>query len=226
MLFFIIGAVALLLMFAGLFIVGSPKQKKKIKVKKGDVTQVVIEGENAKLTVKRNGLVEVETDTRSFYQHWDEKRVERLFSLLKDQDYSGYSNRLRSGESGYLVTISTTDGDIVIAITDFGDVPDGLDELIEILQEIEEEIDDEDNDGSGTDEIGFGSSPSPSSSPGSFPSPSISPSPTPGYSAYPTPTPTPVGEPEIDPQVPFSCELSDLDGGINILSETVCNLIN
>lgn len=223
MLFFIIGAVVLLLLFAGLFIAGAPKQKKLVKLKKGDVTQMVIEGEKAKLTIKRNGLVEVETANQSFYQHWDEKRVARLFALLKNQDYAKYGNRLKSGESGYLVTISTTEGDMVIAITDVDDMPEGIDELVKILEEIEEAVDDDGEDEK-EEKISFGS-PTPTPSPGYFPSPTPTPTATPGYSAYPSATLTPTPEATTDPQKPFACDLTNLDSGINILSETVCNAI-
>lgn len=225
--FFLIGAILLLLLFAGLFIAGAPRSKTQKKAKRGDITQVIIENDTTKLTVKRNGLVEVNTQGRSFYQHWDEERVARLFLLLKNQDFSGFDNRLKLGESGYLVTISTSEGDVVIAISDMGEIPEGLAELIEILEKIEAAAVDDDDDG--VDEETEIPTPASSSSPFESPNPSIIPSPYPQYSAYPsvTPTPIPTSTPgTVNQQVPFSCELSDLEGSVNILSETVCNLIN
>jgi len=224
LIYFILGGVLLLVMFGGLFIAGSPK-KKEAKASPGSLTEITIENDKTKLTVKRNGVVEVRSGDKVFYQFWEKDRVDRLFSLLEKADFSGFGSKLKPGEEGYLLTLTTDQGTITIAIPGNSEIiPDIVKELIETLEEISEQI-------------GGGSvaSPLPSLLPlgSATPTPTATPFATPTPTATPFATPTPTATPTApgagggtpSPQELFVCEYTGSTGRVRVLSETLCDLV-
>lgn len=216
------GAFLLLTLFGGLLFAGAPKPK--TSVKQGKIQEIILQNDQAKLRIQRNGVVEISTKDRTVFQFWDQERIDRLFSLLEKTDWKGFASRLKPGQKGYLLTLKTADGEITVAIAeDDSLIPTVVKELIKILNEVVEQI-------------GGGASPSPSLLPlasptpgvSATPKPSIAPSPTPtpnqsaGPSVTPTPTPPPVGGSQ---QQLFACQYTGTTAKRRILSETICDLV-
>jgi len=220
LLLLVIGAVVVLLVFASFFVAGTPKPK--VSTATGRISEIILENEDSKLTIKRNGVVEVTSGDRAFYQYWDESRVDELFAAIEKADFSGFSNRLKPGEAGYLLTIITDGGTITIAIPEgSASIPAAIAELIEIIEQVENQL-----------PVGSAApsptpTPTPTPPPGATPiptqTPTPTPTPTPPPGATPTPTPTPGGG-GPQPQQLFACEYTGATGEVRILSETLCDL--
>ena len=225
------GAMLMLMVFTAIFLSGRSPQRATDQPE-GKITAVTIENDTTKLKIKRNGVVEISSGDRVLYQYWEKDRVDRLFSLLEKTDFSGFDSRLKPGQAGYLLTLNTDQGIITVAIDADSDlIPDVIQELIDILEEITEQFNSEETNI-------FLPTPTPISTPSATllatPTPTP-PSPTPTSTPWvfptPTPTPTPYGgnggaSSTPSPQQLFSCEYTGATGRFRVLSETLCDLIN
>lgn len=220
-LYMLAGAVLLLFLFGGVFLSGrSPKPSPSPT--RGTISEVTIDNGSTRLTVKRNGVVRVAHGDRVFYQFWEEARVEELFSRLETLDLSSFDSQLKPGEVGYVLTLTTSQGVITIAIPqDALDLPDVIQELIETVDELTEQFDEDEAAGGAAALL---SSPSPSPSPLA----SFTPTPVPAVlpSAVPSPTPTPTSGSGggLPTQQIFACEFAGATR-IRVLSETICDLL-
>lgn len=205
---------------------GAPKPA---VVNKGSkVKEIILQNDRAKLRIQRNGVVEITTPERTVFQFWDQERVNRLFLLLEQTDWSGFSSRLKPGEKGYLLTLTTDAGTITVAITDNSPIiPDVVKELIIILDEVVGGLGPSPTPGPSS--LPLTPSPSPSAlpivSPSPSPAPLVSPQPS---SASPNPTPTPPpggGSGDNSRYVPFVCQYTGTTAKVRILSETLCDLV-
>lgn len=219
----IAGAVGFLMLFGGLLLAGLPQPKSKPTG--GEIQEIILQNDQAKLRIQRNGVVEISTKDRTVFQFWDQDRVNKLFSLLEQTDWSKFNSRLKPGERGYLLTLVTANGTITVAIPEGLDLPPVVEELVTLFEELVEQA--------------GGGSPSPSQSlppffsPTPTPRPSTSnpsPSPTPKpSSSSPTPTPTPIpsggGYGGGSPTEPFVCTYTGTTSKRMLLSETQCDLV-
>ena len=225
--YLLMGAFLLLTLFGGLLLAGAPRPTSPANATK--LKEVVLQNDQAKLRIQRNGVVEITTADRTVFQFWDQERVNRLFALLERTDWSGFSSRLKPGEKGYLLTLTTEAGTFMVAIADNSPIiPDVVKELITILDEVVGGLGPSPTPGPSF--LPLLPSPSPSALPKVSPSPSpsalVSPRPS---SASPTPTPTlpPGGGGSGDNSryVPFVCRYTGTTAKVRVLSETLCDLI-
>lgn len=216
LLFFILGALVLIGVFVALFITALPK-KTAPRSTANKISEITIQNDQVKLKIKRNGLVEISTANRSFYQFWDQDRINRLFGLLEQTDWS----KFKSSPTGYLLTVVTDQGTFTVVIPDdLLDLPPGVQELIDILEDMTDSLDDQ---AGGLPPLPS-PSPSPSPAPSSFPSPSPSLLPSPTPTSTPTFFPTPT--PDSDRYTPFVCRYTGTTEKIKVLSETLCDLVD
>ncbi len=224
--YLLLGAFLLLTIFGGMLFAGAPKSTPVAKT--GRIREIVLQNDQAKLRIQRNGVVEITTPERTVFQFWDQDRVNRLFSLLEKTNWSGYASRLKPGQRGYLLTITTEGGTIIVAIADDSPVvPEVVKELIDILEEVTEGLDPLPTPGPSLWPVVPSPSPSPKPStvPAPSPSPRVSPRPS---SASPTPTPTPPaggGSGDNSRYVPFICTYTGTTAKVRVLSETLCDLV-
>ncbi len=218
--YLILGAIVILAVFGGIFISGS--SPKKVPVRQGKITEVVIQNDVAKLKINKNGVVEVTTKDRVFYQFWDQERVNKLFALLEKASLTGYNSRLKPGQVGYLVTIVTDGGTITIAIGEDQSLDGGLAELIDLFKEVTDQLPDTGEASPTPSPLIPTPTPTTSSRPSATPSPQVSPRPSPTPTPRPSPTPTPSGGGPS--QKLFECQFTGQTAKRQILSETQCDL--
>lgn len=221
-LFLLAGAFLLLSLFGGLLLAGAPRSTPLRG--QGKIQEITLENDQAKLRIQRNGVVEITTKNRTIYQFWDQDRVNRLFALLEQADWSKFGSRLQPGQKGYLLTLTTDAGVITVAIPEDSTIlPEGVKQLISLFTDLVQQA----QGGNPSPSVLFPSpSPSPlvtlpSPSPLSSPHPAVSPSQLPFASLAPAPIPT--STPFT--QEPFICHFTGTTLKIKILSDTLCDLL-